>query len=155
MPFLKLYPDIRTQAGGIGPLAPQGVRRAMQRHLPQPEAGVIGGLELAEIPVEFEQHILRQLFSQSPIPRQSPGQRKNHRLVLVHELLEVRLPGLIPQVGVASHTLLLSYPQNSARRDAKPYEKAEEDVSYAWTLLLPEGAGAFMPLNESRERKRL
>ena len=62
---------------------------------------------MGQVPVQFEQNILRDLLRQPAIARHAPRQRKDHRLVLAHELLEVRLP-----VQRLSHAPLLSYPQN-------------------------------------------
>jgi hypothetical protein len=82
-----------------------------------------------EVTIQLQQNILRQLLGQSTIPGHPPSQRENHRLVLVHELLEVRLPGLLSPVQGLSHALLLSNPQNFSWRDAEPYAFFEKDVS--------------------------
>src|ERR1035441_7088131 len=47
---------------------------------------------LAQVPVQLQKNILRNLFRQAAIAGHPQCERKHHRLVLVHELFEVRLP---------------------------------------------------------------
>ena len=86
--FLNRHPQ--AHAPHLAP--PQRIRRAAHRHAAQPEASVICGLDLAQALVEFQKNILRNLFGQAAVAGHAQRQRKDHRLVLVHELFKIRLP---------------------------------------------------------------
>src|SRR5580698_2352273 len=69
--------------------------------------------DLAQVTVQLQKNILRNLFGQTTIAGHAQGKRKDHRLVLVDQLLEVGLP-------VTGHkSLLPSIPRECAERDAE------------------------------------
>ena len=52
--------------------------------------------DLAQISVQSQKNILRNLFGQAAVARHAQRQRKNHGLVLVNKLFEVGLPVVRP-----------------------------------------------------------
>src|ERR1019366_6956771 len=88
MAVFELNPKIH--AAHLAP--PQRIRRPAHRHPPQPVNCVQRRLDLAQMPIQLEKNILRNLLGQPAIAGHPGGERKHHRLVLVHELFKLRLP---------------------------------------------------------------
>src|SRR5271157_1891504 len=89
---MLFYLDPQVHLPHLAP--PQRIRRAAYGHAAQPETGVCGRFNLAQMPVELQKDILRNLLGQTAVAGHAQGERKDHRLVLVHELFKVRLPAV-------------------------------------------------------------
>ena len=91
-----------------------------------------GIFDAAQMAVELEKNILRNFLGQTVVAGHTKGDGKDHRLVLVDELLEIGLPG-------SGHKLLLpTIPQGCASWDAESYENEGEKFRGA---LRESGAG--------------
>ena len=79
-----------------------------------------GIFDTAQMAVELEKNILRNFLGQTVVAGHAKGDGKDHRLVLVDELLEIGLP------GSGHKSLLPSIPQGNAGWDAGSYEIRRE-----------------------------
>src|SRR6185503_8438449 len=80
------------------------------------------------MPVQLQKDILRDLFRQSTVTGHAPCQRKRHGLVLVHQLLEIRLPSL--RHGFRFY-LLIRRPARSGMQKLRVRTKKCSD-QYSW-----------------------
>src|SRR5262249_32943779 len=69
---------------------------------PQPERHVIGGLEAAEMVMQLQEHVLREVFGRRPVLQGVIRDAEHHRLMTCDEDVEVQRVERVDRGGVES-----------------------------------------------------